>query len=165
MPGRLGISLSSSVGNPRSIPDPLCTTGNQLLVPGSLRMSLTSLRPCGYIPDRVGVESYHNRGLFTLSRGTIVSCLRSEASWERSGFDPKPGSGFHCPTHYSCFFHRLSRIKDPRKNRGLILWWNRGITNLKYWMYTLSYFAYDNIFLLMLVYKIMYSTVKRNLNP
>ena len=51
-----------------------------------------------------------------------MSCLRrSEASGGRSGFDPRPGSGFHCPTHYSFFFHRLSRIKGPRKNRGLIL--------------------------------------------
>ena len=62
-----------------------------------------------------------------------MCCLRrSEASGGRSGFDPRPGSGFHCPTHYS-FFHRLSRIKGRRKNRGLIMWWNRGV-KLKYKM-------------------------------
>ena len=66
-----------------------------------------------------------------LSRGTIMSCLRrSETSWGRSGFDPRPGSRFHCPPIIHVFFHRLSRIKGPRTNRGLILWWNRGISLL-----------------------------------
>ena len=41
--------------------------------------------------------------------------------------DPTPGSRFHFPAHFSDFSHRLSRNKCPRTNRGLILWWNRGI--------------------------------------
>ena len=32
--------------------------------PGGLRWPQTGLRPSQYIPDRIGVESYHKSGLF-----------------------------------------------------------------------------------------------------
>ena len=31
------------------------------------------------------------------------------------------------------FLHRLSTIKGPRKDQGLILWWNRGISKHRDW--------------------------------
>ena len=100
-PERPGFSLRPQQKSPSAV------LGNLLLVPGGLRKPHTSLGPSQYIPDRIGVETNHNR--------------------DNLGLIPDLGQDSIFPTIFHGFFHRLSRVKGPRRNRGLILWWNRGI--------------------------------------
>ena len=65
MAGRFSFSPRRSGLNPRFIPDSPCKRKKTKIRHSYLRKSVISpsLRPSGYVPDRIAVESYHSHGI------------------------------------------------------------------------------------------------------
>ena len=73
---------------------------------------------------KILVETYQkclNRFLVPEQSGTVWGLLRHPE------VDLNYIPGFDIDSVFHHFFHRLSMIKGHRQDRGLILWWNRGI--------------------------------------